>query len=93
MRTGVALLGTLASIMMLAAAPVAAGAERPGVTAPSEISSQNVRQRRARTRITVTPSRRAGKLVRECDFRLVREVRASGAYVVPWQHCWWTRQR
>jgi hypothetical protein len=87
------MLGTLASITMLAAAPVAIGAERPAVTAPSEVSSQNVRQPRARTRITVTPARRAGKLVRECDFRLVREVRASGAYVVPHQRCWWTRQR
>ena len=93
MRTRVGLLGMLAGITMLAAAPVAVGGERPGVTAHSEVSSQSVRQSRARTRITVTPSRRAGKLVRECDFRLVREVRASGAYVVPWQHCWWTRQR
>jgi hypothetical protein len=63
-----------------------AGAERPAV---SDVSSQQQRQR-ARTRITVRPP---GRVVRQCDFRLVREVRASGTYVVPWQRCWWTRQR
>ena len=63
-----------------------AGAERPAL---SDVSSQQQRQR-ARTRITVRP---AGRVVRQCDFRLVREVRASGTYVVPWQRCWWTRQR
>ena len=77
------------SAVLVGAPPAAAGsadAERPAL---SELSSQQQRQR-ARTRITVRP---AGRIVRQCDFRLVREVRASGAYVVPWQRCWWTRQR
>lgn len=78
----------------LASAPPAiagsANAGRPALSAPSDVSSQTDRQRRARTRITVTPR---GRLVRACDFRLVREVRASGTYVVPWQRCWWTRVR
>ena len=63
-----------------------AGTERPAL---SDVSSQQ-QPRRARTRITIRP---AGRLVRQCDFRLVQEVRASGTYVVPWQRCWWTRQR
>jgi hypothetical protein len=63
-----------------------ADTERPAL---SDLSSQQQRPR-ARTRITVRP---AGRVVRQCDFRLVREVRASGTYVVPWQRCWWTRQR
>jgi len=93
MRTRVALLVMLAGAALLGAAPATASADRPVAAAPSDISGQTVRQRRARTRITVTPARRGGKLVRECSFRLVREARASGTYVVPHQRCWWARQR
>ena len=58
----------------------------PRAGVPTEASSQTVRPRRARTRITIRPAR---EFHRECDFRLVREVRASGTYVVPRQRCWW----
>jgi hypothetical protein len=68
---------------VLAAHPAMA---EPGTV--SDLSSQDVR--RAPTRITVRP---AGKLVRECEFHLAREVRANGTYVIPRQRCWWTRQR
>jgi len=70
-----------------AAVAGSADTERPAL---SDMSSQQQQRPRARTRITVRP---AGRIVRQCDFRLVREVRASGTYVVPWQRCWWTRQR
>jgi hypothetical protein len=73
--------------------PASAEAERSPFAASSELSSQEARPPRARTRIRVTPLRRTGPLVRECDFRLVREVRAAGTYVVPQQRCWWTRAR
>lgn len=75
------------------AAADSARAEGAPATAASDVSSQNVRPGRARTRITVTPTPRSGRFVRECDFRLVREVRAAGTYIVPRQNCWWTRQR
>ena len=55
----------------------------------SDISGQSTRAKRARTRIRVTPARR---LVRQCEFHLAREVRASGTYIVPREHCWWARR-
>ena len=66
-----------------------AGPEAAHRAAAADLSSQSTRPSRARTRIRVTPVR---KLVRECDFRLVREVRAGGRYVVPRQRCWWARR-
>jgi hypothetical protein len=93
MRKRIELLVMLAGIALVGAAPAAADTGRAIVMAPSDVSSQSTAPRRARTRITVTPARRTGKLVRECDFRLVREVRANGTYVVPHQRCWWARQR
>jgi hypothetical protein len=80
----------LLSAVLIGAPPATAGSadtERPAL---SDMSSQQQQRPRARTRITVRP---AGRIVRQCDFRLVREVRASGTYVVPWQRCWWSRQR
>jgi hypothetical protein len=70
-----------------AAAPAGDG-HRPAATA-HDLSGQAESPPRARVRIRVTPARR---LVRECDFRLVREVRAGGTYVVPRERCWWARQ-
>jgi hypothetical protein len=66
---------------------------RPSAAPLTELSSQDTGQRRARPRIRITPPRQRDRLVRQCDFRLVREVRASGTYVVPQLHCWWARQR
>jgi len=80
-----------ASILVLAAlvcAPATARAELLSVAAVTDLSAQP-RTQRAPTRVTVTPARR---LVRECDFRLVREVRATGVYVVPRERCWWARR-
>jgi len=78
----------LASVMLGGTTPaMAAPASAPAAT--TDLSSQTVRPKRARTRIRVTPARR---LVRECDFRLVREVSARGAYIVPRQRCWWARR-
>ena len=78
----------LASVMLGDTSPVvAAPASTPAAT--TDLSSQTVRPKRARTRIRVTPARR---LVRECDFRLVREVSARGSYIVPRQRCWWARR-
>jgi hypothetical protein len=89
MRIVLASLLVLASIALIGAAPTAAaGVERTRIAPVSELSSQDVRPRRARTRIRVTPARR---LFRQCDFRLVREVSVRGTYIVPHQRCWWVR--
>jgi hypothetical protein len=89
----------VASILVLASAALAdlamaAGTtgERASTAIVTDLSSQSASQR-ARTRIRVTPMQRTGKLVRECDFRLVREVSARGSYIVPRERCWWARQR
>jgi hypothetical protein len=81
-----------AGAALAGAAPLFAGT--PDSKQPvTELSGQSAPSPRARTRIRITPDRRDGPLVRECDFHLVREARASGSYVVPRQRCWWTRQR
>jgi len=90
-KSVVAFAVVLATAALFGAPATAASTKR--VPAATEFSSQNAQPPRARTRIRVSPARRTGKLVRECNFRLVREVRASGSYVVPRQHCWWARQR
>jgi hypothetical protein len=93
MRTAVASLLVLAAVALNGATPApagSAGAERASGAAVTDLSAQSAVPRRARTRIRVTPARR---LVRECSFRLVREVRASGTYVVPHQRCWWAPAR
>ena len=79
----------LASVAFDRATVAIAGPQSLRSAAASDVSSQNASPQRARTRITVRPGR---KLVRECDFRLVREARASGIYVVPRQRCWWARR-
>jgi hypothetical protein len=87
--------------IVIASALLLAGANHGGTTAAmaastatiTDASSQTASPPRARTRIRVTPAIRAGKLVRECDFRLVREVSARGTYIVPRERCWWARQR
>jgi hypothetical protein len=81
-------IASLLAVTSIAGASVAPG-QAPSAAAqaaPTEASSQRARAPRARTRITVSPIRR---FHRECDFRLVQEVRASGTYVVPRQRCWW----
>jgi hypothetical protein len=77
--------------VMLGGAPAAMAGPAAAQVAATDLSAQAARQR-ARTRIRVTPLRRGGTLVRECSFRLVREARASGSYVVPQQRCWWARR-
>jgi hypothetical protein len=79
--------------MLLLGAKATAAQSSDGVRAAgssvSDLSSQDASPQGARTRIRVTP---AGKLVRECSFRLVREVSTRGTYIVPHQRCWWTRR-
>ena len=79
----------LASMMLGGATPAMAAPASTQAVAATDLSGQSVRAKRARTRIRVTPARR---LVRECDFRLVREVSARGSYIVPRQRCWWARR-
>ena len=79
----------LASAALLGAGTALAGgksAAAGAAAAATDFSSQSSREDRARTRIRVTPTRR---IVRQCSFRLVQEVRASGTYVVPRERCWW----
>ena len=87
MRIGLALVLVMAAAVLIGAGTAEAAEPRAAVSA-SELSSQEVRSPRARTRIRVTPSR---PLYRQCDFRLVREVSARGTYIVPRQRCWWVR--
>ena len=79
----------LVGVMVDGRTAAMAGSEAAPRAAVTDLSSQDVSAQRAPTRITVRPARKA---VRECDFRLVREIRASGAYVVPRQRCWWARR-
>ena len=81
---------SIVAVVGLSSASIASAQERSAraqaSTGATNISSQSRRPRRARTRIIIRPAR---EFHRECDFRLVREVRASGTYVVPRQRCWW----
>jgi hypothetical protein len=90
MRTLVASALVLAIAALLGATRAAAASDalRSHASPASDLSSQDASPQRARTRIRVTPAR---KLVRECSFRLVREVSARGTYIVPHQRCWWAR--
>jgi hypothetical protein len=68
----------------LGAVPVAAGPAKVARSAPaSDLSAQ------ARPRLRVYPGRRL--LYRDCDFKLVQQMRPGGPVIVPWQRCWWVR--
>lgn len=60
-----------------------------GATMPSDLSAQQVRYRRARTRIDVYPSYR---LYRQCTDWYATERRPSGEVIVPHMRCWWARR-
>ena len=61
-----------------------------GATMPSDLSAQQqVRYRRARTRIDVYPSNR---LYRQCTDWYATERRPSGDVIVPHMRCWWARR-
>ena len=74
----------------VAAAPEKGDGVKARPTAASTDVSGQTRSARAQTRIKVYPMR---DMVRACEFWLAQEVRPSGTYVVPRQHCWWTPKR
>lgn len=83
-------------LVLFAGAPAAAqdyGSRAAAKTAPPpELSAQERRDRRARTRIQVYP-RRPGYLGpnarRDCTSWLEEEWRPSGTVIVPRLRCWW----
>jgi hypothetical protein len=68
----------------LGTVPAAAGPAQKEArsAAVSDVTAQ------ARPRLRVNPGR---LLYRECDFKLVQQMRAGGPVIVPWQRCWWVR--
>lgn len=54
--------------------------------APTDVSAQARKRRRAPTRITVSPAR---QLVRECADWYALERRPSGDVITPQMRCWW----
>jgi len=81
-RTAIA--AAIFGVLVFGAAPAAAAPVSDGMRAATEFSSQA----RARPRLRVYPGR---LLYRECDFRLVRQTRPDGTFIVPRQRCWWVR--
>lgn len=87
----------LAAALLAFAAPAGAqqtttgsGTSVRNVARASDISAQQ----RARTRITVTPLRRAPldrRAYRQCQDWLDTEYRPSGTVIVPKMRCWWVR--
>jgi hypothetical protein len=69
----------------LATVPAAAGpAQKSALSAGvSDVTAQ------ARPRLRVYPGGRL--LYRDCDFKLVQQMRPGGPVIVPWQRCWWVR--
>ena len=69
----------------LATVPAVAGPTPKGArsAAVSDVTAQ------ARPRLRVYPGRRL--LYRDCDFKLVQQMRPGGPVIVPWQRCWWVR--
>jgi hypothetical protein len=84
----------------LLAFTVPAGAQQPasgtGVSAPSS-SARGLdvsAQQRPRTRLRVTPLRRAPldqRAYRQCQDWYETEYRPSGTVIVPKMRCWWVR--
>ena len=73
----------IAALLVAGLGAAAAGpAER---TQAAEVSAQ---ARGAPPRLRVYPGR---LLYRDCDFRLVQQMRPGGPVIVPWQRCWWVR--
>lgn len=69
-----------------ASTPAGAG-PAPRTPAASEVSAQ---ANRPPPRLRVTPQGRR-LLYRDCEFKLVQQMRPGGPVIVPWQRCWWVR--
>ncbi len=77
----------LLGVAGFASTPARAGPAPRETQAASEVSAQ---ANRTPPRLRVTPQGRR-LLYRDCEFKLVQQMRPGGPVIVPWQRCWWVR--
>jgi hypothetical protein len=83
-------IGALAVTLLALAVPASAQQPVSGTVVASDMSAQE----RPRTRLRVTPLRRAPldrRATRQCQDWYETEYRPSGTVIVPKMRCWWVR--